>query len=310
MCLVVKYFAKVQNICQKDVSLQHNLANKMRIDRNTGLVLEGGGMRGVFTSGVLDAFMKHDLYFRYIVAVSAGACNGLSYMSRQPRRARISNIDMLAKYDYIGLRHLVTQGCIFDPKLLYDRFPNELIPFDYDMYFRNHALFEMVVTNCNTGLVEYLSERDGDRQRLIDICRASSSLPYVSKIVDVDGQPYLDGGIIDSIPVERAISMGHEFNVVVMTRNRGFRNNSRDIKIPRYIYRNYPRLRVALSHRVKVYNDQLDLVERMEDEGRIAVIRPMKPLEVDRMEKNVQKLEDLYEEGFQLGEQFCVSQEK
>jgi predicted patatin/cPLA2 family phospholipase len=104
--------------------------------------------------------------------------------------------------------------------------------------------------------------------------------------------------------------MGHEFNVVVMTRNRGFRNNSRDIKIPRYIYRNYPRLRVALSHRVKVYNDQLDLVERMEDEGRIAVIRPMKPLEVDRMEKNVQKLEDLYEEGFQLGEQFCLSQEK
>ena len=100
MCLVVKYFAKVQNICQKDVSLQHNLANKMRIDRNTGLVLEGGGMRGVFTSGVLDAFMKHDLYFRYIVAVSAGACNGLSYMSRQPRRARISNIDMLAKSLY------------------------------------------------------------------------------------------------------------------------------------------------------------------------------------------------------------------
>ena len=227
-------------------------------------------------------------------------------MSRQPRRARISNIDMLAKYDYIGLRHLVTQGCIFDPKLLYDRFPNELIPYDYDTYFRNEALFEMVVTNCNTGRAEYLSERSGDHQRLIDICRASSSLPYVSKVVEVDGQPYLDGGIIDSIPVERAVSMGYEHNVVIMTRNRGFRNTSRDLKIPRYIYRNYPRLRVALSHRVAVYNAQLDYVERLEDEGRITVIRPEKPMEVGRMEKDVHKLEALYEEGFSLGEQFCT----
>ena len=279
----------------------------MRIDRNTGLVLEGGGMRGVFTSGVLDAFMKHDLYFPYIAAVSAGACNGLSYMSRQPRRARISNIDMLAKYDYIGLRHLVTQGCIFDPKLLYDRFPNELVPFDYDTFFRQDAVFEMVVTNCNTGRVEYLSEHSGDRQRLIDICRASSSLPYVSKIVEVDGQPYLDGGIIDSIPVERAVATGHAHNVVVMTRNRGFRNTSRDLKIPRYIYRHYPRLRVALSHRVAVYNAQLEMVEHMEDDGTITVIRPQRPMEVSRMERDVQKLEELYEEGFRLGEQFALN---
>ncbi len=278
----------------------------MRIDRKTGLVLEGGGMRGVFTSGVLDAFMKHDLYFRYIVAVSAGACNGLSYMSRQPRRARISNIDMLAKYDYIGLRHLLLQGCIFDPDLLYNRFPNKLVPFDYDMFFRNPATYEMAVTNCETGLVEYLSEHDGNRQRLIDICQASSSLPYVSKVVEVDGQPYLDGGIIDSIPVEHAISQGHEHNVVIMTRNRGYRHTSRDVKIPRYVYPNYPRLRVALSHRVAVYNAQLDLVERMEDEGRIVVIRPLRPMDVGRMERDVNKLEALYEEGFRLGEKFCA----
>ena len=103
----------------------------MKINGKTGLVLEGGGMRGVFTSGVLDAFMKHNLYFKYIVAVSAGACNGMSYVSRQPRRARVSNIDYLARYRYIGLRHLVTQGCIFDQELLYDKFPNELLPFDF-----------------------------------------------------------------------------------------------------------------------------------------------------------------------------------
>lgn len=279
----------------------------MAINASTGLVLEGGGMRGVFTSGVLDAFMKHDMYFNYIVAVSAGACNGLSYVSRQPRRARISNIDMLAKYNYLGIRHLVTQGCIFDPKLLYDRFPNKLVPYDYDTYFSNRATFEMAVTNCLTGRAEYLSEKAGDRQRLLDICRASSSLPYVSKIVQVDGVPYLDGGIVDSIPVMRSIGLGHATNVVVLTRNRGFRNTGKDRKIPHFIYKRYPRLRVALSRRIEVYNAQLEMIERMEDEGSIMTIRPQRPMDVGRMERDVKKLELLYEEGFQLGEAFCES---
>lgn len=278
----------------------------MLINRNTGLILEGGGMRGVFTSGVLDAFMKHQLFFRYVVAVSAGACNGLSYASHQPRRARISNIDMLVKYNYLGIKHLVTQGCIFDPELLYDRFPNELIPYDYDTYFSSESTFEMVVTNCLTGRAEYLVENSGNRQRLLDIVRASSSLPYVSNIVDVDGVPYLDGGIVDSLPVMRAIETGHRNNVIVMTRNRGFRNRGRDRKIPHFIYKNYPRLRVALSRRIKVYNEQLDMVERMEDSGELIVIRPMRPMDVDRIEKDPVKLEALYEEGFRLGEEFCV----
>ena len=275
------------------------------IFRKTGLVLEGGGMRGVFTSGVLDAFMKYDVNFSYIVAVSAGACNGLSYVSRQPRRARLSNIDMLVKYDYIGLRHLVTQGCIFDPELLYDRFPNELVPYDYDTYFSSPSTFEMVVTNCNTGRAEYLTEKSGNRQRLLDICRASSSLPYVSKVIDVDGQPYLDGGIVDSIPLQRAIDTGHERNVLVLTRNRGYRNTSSDRKIPRFIYKKYPRLRVTLSRRIAEYNRQLEMVEDMEDRGMVDVIRPLRPMDVDRMEKDEKKLEALYEEGFQLGEEFC-----
>ena len=278
----------------------------MLINRNTGLILEGGGMRGVFTSGVLDAFMKHQLFFRYVVAVSAGACNGLSYASRQPRRARISNIDMLVKYNYLGIRHLVTQGCIFDPELLYDRFPNELIPYDYDTYFSNDSTFEMVVTNCLTGRAEYLVENSGNRKRLLDIVRASSSLPYVSKIVDVDGVPCLDGGIVDSLPVMRSIETGHHNNVVVMTRNRGYRNTGRDRKIPHFIYKNYPRLRVALSRRIKVYNEQLEMVERMEDNGELVVIRPLRPMDVDRIEKDPVKLEALYEEGFRLGEEFCV----
>ena len=132
----------------------------MQISRKTGLVLEGGGMRGVFTSGVLDAFMKHDLYFPYVVAVSAGACNGLSYMSRQPRRARYSNIDLLQKYGYISLKSLITQGSIFDPNILYERFPKEIVPFDFKTYRENPATYEIVTTNCLTGRAEYLSEPD------------------------------------------------------------------------------------------------------------------------------------------------------
>jgi predicted patatin/cPLA2 family phospholipase len=281
----------------------------MRIDRNTGLVLEGGGMRGVFTSGVLDGFMKHDLYFRYVVAVSAGACNGMSYMSHQPRRARISNIDYLARYNYIGIRHLVTQGCIFDRELLYDKFPNQYLPFDFDTFFNNQCTFEMVTTNCQTGQAMYLSEKH-DRQRALDIVRASSSLPYVSKIVEVDGIPMLDGGIVDSIPVQRAIDMGHPFNVVVCTRNKGYRETGRDYKIPRFIYRNYPRLRVALSRRIAAYNKQLEMIDLMEAAGQIICIRPERPMEVTRMAKDTAKLERLYEEGFALGEKFCMSVDK
>ncbi|PMC25066.1 patatin family protein [Hoylesella buccalis] len=276
----------------------------MHIERNTGLVLEGGGMRGVFTSGVLDAFMKHGVYFRYVVAVSAGACNGMSYISRQPRRARLSNIDFLTQYGYIGWRHLLRQGCIFDQELLYDKFPNEYLPFDFDTFFQWSATFEMVTTNCLTGQAEYLTESK-DRQRSLDIVRASSSLPYVSKIVKVDGIPMLDGGIVDSIPVMRAIETGHPQNVVVLTRNKGYRSKERDRKIPHFIYKNYPRLRVALSRRVAAYNEQLELVERLEELGKIVCIRPQRPMEVGRMEKDTDKLERLYQEGFTLGNAFC-----
>ena len=279
---------------------------KMQITSNTGLVLEGGGMRGVFTSGVLDAFMKHEVYFPYVVAVSAGACNGLSYMSHQPRRARWSNIDMLQKYDYISLKSLIVNGSIFDPELIYERFPNEFFPFDYDAYEKNPATFEVVTTNCRTGRAMYLTERH-DHRRLTQLIRATSSLPFVAHITQVDGIPMLDGGIVDSIPILRSIDTGHQENVVVMTRNRGYRSSEPDIKIPKFLYGEYPRLRVALSRRTAAYNKQLELVERMEDWGEIVVIRPQKPLEVGRITEDVAKLERLYEEGFQQGEQFILS---
>jgi predicted patatin/cPLA2 family phospholipase len=227
-------------------------------------------------------------------------------MSRQPRRARYSNIDMLQKYGYISLKNLLTQGSIFDPDILYERFPKEILPFDFETYRQNPATFEMVTTNCLTGRAEYLSEKE-DAQRMTAIVKASSSLPYVSQITYVDGIPMLDGGIVDSIPVVRSVDKGYSPNVVILTRNKGFRSSEPDIKVPKLFYKDYPRLRVALSRRVEEYNRQLDLIERMEDWGEVICIRPERPMDVDRICRDVHKLEALYEEGFAIGEKFCAN---
>ena len=274
----------------------------MKVDfQKMGLVLEGGGMRGVFTCGVLDYMMDKNLSFPYVVGVSAGACNGLSFMSHQRGRAKYSNIDMMEKYNYIGLKYILRQHSIIDQELLYQIFPEKIVPYDYDAYFSNPTRFEMVTTNCVTGRACYLEEKH-DISRVVNIAKASSSLPYVCPIAYVDGKPMLDGGIIDSIPVERAISQGYERNVVVLTRNRGYRKSERDIKVPHFIYTRYPRLRLALSRRCAVYNRQLEMVEKMEDEDRIISIRPIRKVEVDRIEKDVSKLRALYEEGYECAE--------
>lgn len=267
------------------------------IDDKSGLVLEGGGMRGVFTCGVLDYLLDEKLYFPYTIGVSAGACNGLSYMSRQRGRAKFSNIDMLDRYHYLGIKYLWSQHSIMNMDLLYNHFPEEILPYDYKAYEENPARFEMVATSCLTGRAAYFEEKH-DRKRIIDIVRASASLPFVCPVALIDGKPMLDGGIVDSIPLERAMDQGYKRNVVVLTRNKGFRKKEKDFRL-RIIYKEYPRLRVALSHRCESYNRELEMVEKMESEGRVIVIRPQKPLKVDRICTDTKKLTALYEEGYE-----------
>lgn len=269
----------------------------IRLDDKSALVLEGGGMRGVFTCGVLDYLMDNKIRFPYSVGVSAGACNGLSYMSHQRGRGKYSNIDLLAKYKYMGIRPFLKGRGLIDQKLLFHRFPDRILPYNYKAYAENPNRFEMVTTDCLSGRPCYWEEKV-DERRIIDIVKASSSLPYACPIVYVDGKPMLDGGIVDSIPLQRAYDQGYENCVVVLTRNRGYRKSDREVIVPHFIYKEYPRLRVALRNRNKVYNEQLEMVERLEDEGKIKVIRPLKPVVVDRMETNVRKLTDLYEEGY------------
>ena len=273
--------------------------NNFIIDENTALILEGGGMRGTFTSGVLDNLLDKGIDFPLTVGVSAGACNGLSYMSKQSGRARRSNIDLYDEYRYVGLKYLFTQRNIMDFKLLFETFPNEICPYDYDAFFAREERFVMVTTNCLTGEACYMEEKTSP-ERVIEIVKASSSLPFAAPMVTIDEIPMLDGGIADSIPVQYAMNQGFKKFVIVLTRNKGYRKEEKNNPFVKLFYRKYPKLQEAINQRAANYNKTLDLIEKLEQEGRALVIRPEKPLKVSRIEKDINKLVELYNEGYEL----------
>ena len=275
---------------------------KFKITELSALVLEGGGMRGSFTIGVLDNFMDRGIKFPYIIGVSAGACNALSYITEQRGRAKYANTTLLAERNYIGFKHLITKGNIMDFYLLFHEFPEKISPYRYDILATCPERLEMVTTSCITGEACYLEEKK-DPKRVIDIVKASSSLPFVCPIAYVDGIPMADGGVADSIPVERAMSQGFIKPLVVLTRNKGYRKPQSKTKVPFFMYRKYPKLKEAIRNRNSIYNREIELVEKMEQEGSAVVIRPERPIEVGRMERDIDKLLALYQEGYDLAAQ-------
>lgn len=268
--------------------------------KRKGLILEGGATRGVFTAGVLDYLMEKEYYFPYVVGVSAGSCNAIDYVSRQKGRTRECMIIREKQYRYLNrdLKKVIREKSLFDMDLIFDRFPREVFPFDFDTYFSSEIRCELVLTNCLTGRAEYLEEKSS-RERLMDLARASSSMPLASPIVMIDGIPYLDGGIADSIPILRSLKTGHQKNVIVLTRNYGYRKKvkSRTKEVYRAVYRKYPQLVRALVNRAMVYNRTLDLIEKWELQGRVFVIRPQIP-PVSRVEQDYQVLSDFYQHGY------------
>ena len=261
-----------------------------------GIILEGGTFRPIFSAGVMDALLDEDIMFPYMIGVSAGICDGFSYISKQKER----NLKILMNHRndkrYMGARNLLKDRSLFGLDFVYDTIPNKLYPFDWKTFNEYKGTIKVGVTNAWTGKAEY---KDGMKlDKKCTMLRATCAIPFVFPTIKVDGKPYYDGGIADPIPIRRSIEDGNEKNVVVLTRNRGYREKGKDIKIPKFIYKSYPRMRVALSKRLRAYNEQLELVERLEDEGKITVIRPFKPLEVDRIETDIKKLTDLYEEGY------------
>ena len=259
------------------------------------LVLEGGANRGVFTSGVLDYLMEKDTYMSNVIGVSAGSCNAIDYASMQPGRTKDCMIPRRKEDQYLGLHSMLRT------KTLFDKFPNEIYPFDFETYFASEMECELVVTNCITGDAEYLSE-DKDPERLMKICRASSSMPLAAPIANVDGIPYMDGGLADSIPIEYALEKGNDKIVVVLTRNPGYRKK-RAVKATEQLYKRaykkYPNLVRTIMTRNAVYNKQMKLIEKLEEEGKIFVIRPLIPT-VSRMEKDYDKLQHFYMHGNRL----------
>ncbi|MBR2497688.1 MAG: patatin family protein [Parabacteroides sp.] len=271
----------------------------MEINNQTGLVLEGGGMRGIFTVGVLDYFMDHHIWFPYTIGVSAGASNGISYASRQRGRSRFSNIDLLKEYNYIGLRHFFKGKGYINLEFLFRVYPEKYFPFDFETYQKSTDRFVMVTSNCLTGKAEYYEEKQ-DENRLLDICQASCTLPVLCPVTYVDGIPMVDGGVCDAIPIQRSIDDGNQQNVIVLTRNKGYRKKDKDFKLPGFIYRQYPAIREQLRLRYRKYNEVLDYIDELEAQGKAVVIRPERPMEVGRTSDDRQKLIELYEEGYQL----------
>lgn len=271
--------------------------------RNSALILEGGGMRGTFTAGVLDTFLRRDIHFPYLIGVSAGSTNALSYLSRQIGRTRSINIDMLKKYRYIGLKHYVKKKNWIDYDLLFHSFPFNEVPFDFDTFFSNSTSYEFVATNCLTGKAHYLTENE-DPERLLTICKASCSLPFISPAVDVDGIPMLDGGISDSIPIERALNKGYKNCVLILTQEKGYRKKISSIQIPKFALRKYPKIREGLNYRAYKYNETMDLIESLENKGEISVIRPTANFGVTRTEQDTIKLMKLYLHGMDAAQEF------
>ena len=269
----------------------------------TGLILEGGANRGVFTAGVLDCLQKNGIYFPYIVAVSAGSFNAMDYVSRQIGRTRECMIPDGRNRPPIHWTHFLKKKGMIDFDLAFDEYPNRLVPFNYESYQLSEVTCEYVATDCQTGKPAYLSEKY-DGNRLMKIARASCSVPYVCPMAIVDGRLYLDGGISDSIPIRHAIERGYEKNVVILTREKGYRKpvSNKKRRMNTILYRKYPELVEQLESRNQRYNETMEYVEILETEEKTLVIQPKKVL-VSRGDNNTERLQAFYRQGYEIAEE-------
>ena len=263
-----------------------------------GLVLEGGGMRGVYTMGVLDYFMEHNLYTDGVIGVSAGACHACSYVSKQQGRAWRINERFLNDKRYMSMQSLIKTGDLFGADFIYNVIPNELEVFDYDTFHKSGMKLYAVCTDVESGKAVYAPCMDMKKD--IAYVRASASLPLLSKIVEVNGKKLLDGGVADSIPIQYFQNLGYEKNIIVLTQAKEYRKGKNNLMpIIKRTYRKYPEFVKAMQERHIHYNRTLDEINLMEKEGSVFVIRPSQPVEIGRLEKNMHALRALYEQGYQ-----------
>jgi len=266
--------------------------------KKTGLVLEGGGMRGLYTSGVLEYLLEKRIYYSYVVGVSAGASNSCNYVARQKERGLRVNLNYLNDWRYMSLRSLLYKRSYFGLDFLFGDIPNQLDPFDYDNFYSSPGVFRIGATNCISGQTDYFDKHEITMN--LEHLKASCSLPILSPIVHINDVPYLDGGIADPIPVRKALNDGCEHVVVVLTQPQGYRKEPTSKKINfiyRRVFRKYPKLLQALEARHIHYNETVAFVEELERQGIATIIRPDGSLMPQRFEKNAAILRTLFEQG-------------
>ena len=266
-----------------------------------GLILEGGGMRGIYTAGVLDFFIEKNIELKSCYAVSAGTVNACNYIAKQKGRTYQIDTGYLDNRDYASVYNLITTGNYFGTEMCYHKIPLELNPFDFETYEKYDGDFYAVVTNCNTGKPEYF--KINDMKKEIDIIRASCSLPMMAEMVKIGQELYLDGGISDSIPVRRSVKDGNNKNVVILTRDISYRKKMNELlPIIKLKYKKYPNLVKSIEQRHIYYNQTLEYIENQRKSGNIFVIRPEKPVKIGRLEKSKEKLDELYNIGIKDAE--------
>lgn len=267
---------------------------------SAGLVLEGGSMRGVYTAGAVDAFLDNDIAFSSVYGVSAGACHGASFVSKQRGRAFRVNVDYLDDKHYCSLYSLVTTGNLFGADMLFNKIPNELDLYDYAAFNEWPGKFVLVVTNVETGEAEYIQMTEEYLRHKMAYMQATCSMPLVARIVEVDGRKYLDGCIADSIPIRRSIADGNQKTVVVRTRSREYRKEPNPLMpVIRLKYRAYPKFVAGCAARHIQYNASVSFLEAEEKAGRAFILAPTKDVGVGSVCKDRKKLEALYELGYQ-----------
>lgn len=260
-----------------------------------GLVLEGGAMRGMYTAGVLDTFLDKDFWVDGIISVSAGALFGVNYPSRQKERAIRYNKKFISDKRYISFKSLVRTGNIVNKDFAFYEVPFKYDVFDNKTFKESDIDFYVAVTNLQTAQAEYVKLIDPLAQ--MEVLRATSAMPYVSRPVEIDGIPYLDGAIADSIPVEQMQKLGYDKIIVILTRTLDYRKSKPMTWIAKWFYRRYPHFADAVNQRYAMYNQQVENVIKLAEKGDIFVIRPSVDLKIKRIEKDPNKLQAMYELG-------------
>ena len=262
-----------------------------------GLVLEGGGMRGLYTAGVLDYFVDRGIEFDYCIGVSAGACHATSYLSKQRGRSFRVNTAYLGDGRYLGIKNFLKTGSMFGMDFIFDEIPHKLDPFDYDTFLKTKTEFYAGVTDVQTGKPAYFGLEAMNRDTTV--LRASSAIPVFSPMVEFRGRKFLDGGTSDPIPVRRALADGCDRVVVVLTQHRAYQKGPEKFRaVYKHLYGQYPGMVEALDRRYQVYNETREFCFQLEKEGKALVIVPEEPVGLDRFEKDLGKLRALYEKGY------------